>query len=210
MPSKVRTRRALLDLLKREGPMDSSRLASRLGVSAMAVRQHLYVLKVQKLVTYEEESRPLGRPAKLWRLTGEASRLFPDAHAELTVGLIGAVRDAFGRKGMARLLSARARSQIEAYRKRIPVRGTLASRVRALARLRTEEGYMAEVQAQTDRVFLLVENHCPVCAAATVCQGLCGAELEVFRGALGSRVTVERTEHLLQGSRRCVYRVRSR
>jgi predicted ArsR family transcriptional regulator len=32
--------------------------------------------------------------------------------------------------------------------------------------LRTEEGYMAEFEAEPDGSFLLIENHCPICAAA--------------------------------------------
>lgn len=38
----------------------------------MAVRQHLYGLADEKLVTSEEEARPMSRPAKLWRLTPAA------------------------------------------------------------------------------------------------------------------------------------------
>ena len=51
--------------------MDSASLAGRLDVTAMAVRQHLYALQQEKLVTAEERPVPLGRPAKFWRLTQE-------------------------------------------------------------------------------------------------------------------------------------------
>ncbi|MBI3329007.1 MAG: transcriptional regulator, partial [Nitrospinae bacterium] len=71
----------------------------------------------------------------------------------------------------------------------------------------TEEGYMAGVHPQGDRSFLLVENHCPICAAAVACTGLCGKELEVFQAVLGKGVIVERTEHIVAGARRCAYRV---
>ena len=205
-----RTRQAIQELLKREGGLDSTALASRLGVSPMAVRQHLYDLMEQGLVGYLEESRPRGRPAKLWRLTSAADRIFPDAHAELTVGLIEAARGAFGEKGMDRLLSARARRQLEAYRAEIPARAPLRRRLKALAALRSAEGYMAGVQERPDGTFLLVENHCPVSAAATACRGLCGAELDVFRRLLGPSVRVEREEHILAGSRRCTYHVQPR
>jgi predicted ArsR family transcriptional regulator len=67
---------------------------------------------------------------------------------------------------------------------------------------------MAEVVAERDGAFLLIENHCPVCDAARVCTGLCSGELDVFRKVLGPRVEVEREEHILDGSRRCAYRVR--
>ncbi len=55
--------------------------------------------------------------------------------------------------------------------------------------------------------FRLIENHCPICAAARVCQGFCRSELALFREVLGPGVAVERTEHLLAGGRRCAYRV---
>ena len=38
--------------------------------------------------------------------------------------------------------------------------------------IRTEEGYMADIK-RDDGALLLVENHNPVCEAATECQGLC-------------------------------------
>jgi predicted ArsR family transcriptional regulator len=196
-----------LELLKREGPQDADRLAGRLGVSAMAVRQHLYALEGEKLVTHERERRPVGRPAKLWRLTPAADRLFHDGHAELTVSLLEAMGQAFGAEGMGRLLAVRARRQVEAYRRRVPARAPLRERLAALAQARTDEGYMAELLSQEDGGYLLVENHCPICTAAAACVGLCGAELEVFQEVLGPEVEVRRTEHLLAGSRRCAYRV---
>src|SRR6266481_3524966 len=79
---------AILRLLKQQGPRDAEALASQLGISAMAVRQHLYGLRSQKLVIYEEQARPVGRPAKMWSLTPAAESLFPDAHASLTVNLL--------------------------------------------------------------------------------------------------------------------------
>lgn len=84
----------------------------------------------------------------------------------------------------------------------------LASRVRALARARDAEGYMAETEVQSDGSLLLVENHCPICAAATSCQGFCRSELQVFQRVLGEDCQVERAEHLLSGGRRCVYLIR--
>ncbi|MBW4695968.1 MAG: hypothetical protein KME27_29995 [Lyngbya sp. HA4199-MV5] len=44
---------------------------------------------------------------------------------------------------------------------------------------------MAKVVAQADGTFLLAEKHCPICAIATACTGLCRMELEVFQAALG-------------------------
>ena len=81
--SAARTRRAMIERLKQDGPQDAGTLAAGLGVSAMAVRQHLYALAEEKLVTFNEEARPVGRPAKLWRLT-EAADWAPCARRSAT------------------------------------------------------------------------------------------------------------------------------
>lgn len=202
----TKTRRRIVKLLKTEGAMDSASLASRLKVTPMAVRQHLYALQQEKLVDAEERPVPVGRPAKFWRLTKDADRLFPDAYAELNAALITSVQDAFGPDGMVRLLDARFARQRADYASRITASAPIATKVQQLARIRSDEGYMAEVK-RDGTGFLFIENHCPICAAATVCQGFCAGELDLFRSALGPRVSIERAEHILSGDRRCAYRI---
>ena len=115
-------------------------------------------------------------------------------------------REAFGEKGLARLVALRTEAQIRAYRERVSPRTPLHRKVADLTAIRREEGYMAEWSREGNG-FLLVENHCPISAAAHTCLGLCSAELQVFQEVLGDGVTVERTEHIVGGSRRCAYRV---
>jgi predicted ArsR family transcriptional regulator len=206
-PARRSTRRAIVKLLKTEGAMDSAQLARRLRLTPMAVRQHLYALQQEKLVTADEQPVPIGRPAKHWRLTRQADRLFPDAYAELNVALINAVGSTFGPKGLQRVLESREAQQRAEYARRIAPSAPLKERLQQLARVRTEEGYMAEVRPDRHGAFLFIENHCPICAAATVCQGFCTAELDLFRAVLGTDVAIERAEHIVSGDRRCVYRV---
>ena len=201
------TRQSILRALKTEGPLTSSQLAQRLDLTAMAVRQHLYALQEEKFVTVEERPVPIGRPAKYWQLTRDADRLFPDAYAELSVSLIGALGEALGADGLERVLACRSARQEAQYAARIPRAASLKEKVRQLARIRTEEGYMAEAQAAGKGAFLLLENHCPICAAATACQGFCSAELDLFHKVLGPGVKVEREEHIVSGARRCAYRI---
>jgi predicted ArsR family transcriptional regulator len=206
-PSQIRTRQALLTLLKQLGPTDSQALAQHLGISAMAVRQHLYSLQAEQLVTYENEARAMGRPAKLWQLTASANDFFPNGYAELTLSLLQAMTTAFGSAGLAQLLAVKTHQQLQQYQPLVAQQPTLAEQLAALASLRTQEGYMAAVEPQPDGAFLLIENHCPICAAATACTGLCDQELAVFQTVLGQGVDVVRSEHIVAGARRCVYRV---
>ncbi len=115
---------------------------------------------------------------------------------ELTLTLINSVTEPFGEAGLERLLEVRTRHQIAVYQAQISDRDSLQQQLETLAMLRTDEGYMAEVQQKAEGEFLLIENHCPICAAASACRGLCAKELEVFQSVLGSDVSVERTEHI--------------
>ena len=208
-PGERKTRRAITKILKTEGPIDSANLAERLGLTAMAVRQHLYALQREGLVSAEERPVPIGRPAKFWSLTRDADRLFPEAYAELSVALIDSVKDAFGDEGLERVLTSRCARQRLDYGKRIKPGDSLKKKLQELAKVRSEEGYMAEIKSEGEGSYLLIENHCPICAAANACQGFCATELDLFRSVLGPGVTVERAEHIISGDHRCVYRVKS-
>ena len=206
-PGERKTRRAITKLLKTEGPIDSAQLAERLGLTAMAVRQHLYSLQREGLVSAEQRPVPIGRPAKFWRLTREADRLFPEAYAELSVALIDSVKDAFGDEGLERVLTSRCARQRMDYGKRIRPKDSLEKKLEELAKVRSEEGYMADIKTEGEGSYLLIENHCPICAAANACQGFCATELDLFRSVLGPGISVERAEHIISGDHRCVYRV---
>jgi predicted ArsR family transcriptional regulator len=196
----------ILYQLKTKGPQTAAPIAARLGVTAMAVRQHLYRLKQQGLVDYVDERRPVGRPVRVWQLTVTSAARFPDSHAELTLEVIGAVRATFGERGLERLLHERTKRQKESYARRMKNTGPgLISRAQTLAEIRREQGYMAECIQRPDGSILLMENHCPICAAASSCQGLCREELSLFRTLLGAQARVERIDHILAGARRCAY-----
>jgi predicted ArsR family transcriptional regulator len=211
MPPLGTTKRAIVDRLKRVGAATVPELADALDITAAGVRQHVDALAANGLV--EASSRAphgRGRPATQWRLTDLASDLFPDRHDDLTVELIDALRTSLGDDGLQRVIDTRFENQLAEYRDAIPSAGSVVKRVDALARQRTAEGYLAEVVRERDGSVVLVEHHCPICTAASACQGLCRSELELFRAALGDDVTVERTQHLMAGDTRCAYRVSPR
>ena len=199
----------LLYTLKSRGPQATSALARALGITAVGIRQHLAKLHAEGLVAFDDQVGQIGRPKRFWRLTAKGHGRFPDTHGDLTVNLIGAIRSVFGEAGLDRLIEARQEAAVAAYRRALEPCSGLEDRIRTVARLRTEEGYMAEFEAQSDGCFLLIENHCPICAAAKTCQGFCRSELELFRAAFGAGTSITRQEHLLSDGRRCVYRVTS-
>ena len=204
-------RRRVLLLLKMNGAQTAAQLAKELEVTAVAIRQHLVALQEEGVVAFaaaEPEPGRVGRPAHLWRLTKKACERFPDAHAGLAVEVLLAVEDAFGKKGLNRLAAERTRKQIASYRARMPRRrSTMAQRVAALTKIRCADGFLAEWKRNSDGTATLIENHCCIERAAQTCPALCDGELDLFESVLGNDVLVQRVEHLLQGDRRCAYRI---
>jgi predicted ArsR family transcriptional regulator len=196
----------LLLLLKTRGPQTAADLGAALGVTGEAARQQLVKLAADGLVEPTATPGGVGRPAQVWCLTEKGNARFPDAHAELTAQLLRAVRSELGEQALDRLIAARSAESLASYAQALEGAADLGERVARLTEARTREGYMAECRAEGDG-YLLVENHCPICVAATACQGFCRAERDVFEQALGPDVSVERTEHIVGGDRRCAYRV---
>jgi predicted ArsR family transcriptional regulator len=186
--------------------MTAEAAAARAGVSPVAMRLQLNALAKKGLVRFEERKGRVGRPLRVWSLTDAAQVRFPDAHATLAVDLLASVKALYGKKALRRVVVEREKDMRVRYHRAVTGTKPLAKKVADLAAARTEEGYMAEAR-KTARGVLLVENHCPICAAAKECQQFCRSELRIFQEVLGADAKVERVDHILAGARRCAYLV---
>ena len=201
----MNTAEQTLFLIKTRGPQTAQQLAALLELTSMGARRQLEAWQEKGMVTYEDVADKPGRPSRRWLLTEAGHARFPDRHADLTLQLIDQVRTLFGEAGLDRLIGSREAASEQQYRQHLAAAQSLPERVAALAQARSTEGYMAELQHQDDGSLLLIENHCPICAAARQCQQFCRSELEVFQRVLGPDCSVGRVEHMLAGARRCVY-----
>ncbi|WP_332773556.1 helix-turn-helix transcriptional regulator [Phenylobacterium sp.] len=190
--------------LKTRGPVQTKDVAAAVAVTRQAARQHLERLAAEGLVEHVTERMGVGRPRRSWSLTALGNQRFPDTHAQMTVELIEAVRGEFGDEGLDRLIKRREAATEVGYRQALEGAVALEARLDRLAQIRAAEGYMAEWSRREDGAYLLIENHCPICAAASACQGFCRSELALFQMMLAP-AKVERTEHILAGARRCAY-----
>lgn len=202
-------RQQLLHILKTLGPRSTSSLANRLELTLAGARKHLKLLERDNLVASSGIAGGVGRPDMVWRLTQAGHNRFPDTHDTLTLDLIGSIRTVFGETGLDKLITTREAETTKRYARALSPDLSVQQKIQRLAELRSEEGYMAHAEQIDDQTWRLAENHCPVCAAARVCQGLCRSELAIFRAVLGKSFTVDRDEYLLDGARRCSYLIQS-
>ena len=144
----------------------------------------------------------VGRPRHLYDVTADAQDLFPATYDALAAGLLAAI----GAVGGDELLERGLRGAAPPARRPgpRPARGTacrpdapLAERVRELAELQAEQGYLAETVVGTDGTIRLREHNCAIYHVAKGTPAACQAELELFREVLGADVT--RETHIVVG-----------
>ncbi|ELV8812490.1 transcriptional regulator [Vibrio vulnificus] len=196
----------IIQSIKRDGAVTAKQIATDLGMTTMGARQHLQSLEEDGLVHFHDVKVKIGRPTRHWSLTQKGHDQFADRHGELTIQVIDAVEALFGVEGLAKVAAEREQKTFLHYQKALAKCLDLTSRLETLTLMREEEGYMAELE-KTDEGYLLTENHCPICKAAQRCPSLCQSELNVFQKLLGDECHIERSEHIIEGQRRCAYRI---
>ena len=196
----------ILMILKMRGEISAAALAIELGITKEGVRLHLLKLAEEDLVKTNIKSEGVGRPITYYSLSQKGLSKFPDTHAHITVELLQSVKKLLGDNALDLLISEREKQVYERYEKEIRSAQTVEERLERLSQIRSKEGYMAEWKKENDEYFL-IENHCPICAAATECQGFCRAELANFKQLIGNEFKIERIQHIVSGGNRCVYRI---
>jgi predicted ArsR family transcriptional regulator len=203
-------RRAILLHLRRVGPSVPDAISTAIGASRSGVAQQLRALDVAGLVTRTSVRHGVGRPRHLYDITADAQGLFPSNYDGLATGLLAAILEVGGATLVEDVFAARRRQAEARLRERmdasLPSDAPLEDRVRELARLQDELGYVSEARVDSDGIRLLEHN----CAVLDVARGMpvaCRAELELFREVLGVELVRER--HIAAGDRCCEYRVAS-
>ncbi len=201
-------RRAILLHIRRYGPSAPDSIAAALGASRSGVAQQLRALDAAGLVTRTAVRHGVGRPRHLYDVTPEAQELFPSNYDGLATGLLAAILEVGGDGLLEDVFAARRRQSVARLRVRIdavlPADAPLEARVRELARLQDELGYLAEARVDDNGIHLL-EHNCAVLDVASANPAACQAELDLFRDVLGTDVTRER--HIANGDRCCEFRV---
>lgn len=206
----MNTAERVLYLLKTRGAQTAQQIAENLELTSMGARRQLESWQEKGMVQCEDFAEKIGRPTRRWQLSVDGHARFPDRHGDLTVQIIHQVRALFGEKGLDKLIAAREQETEELYVAALANTKNIKARVKALSVARNAEGYMAHMEVQADGSLHLIEDHCPICAAAQSCQQFCRSELALFQRVLGDQCSVERIEHLQAGARRCVYLVQQK
>jgi len=197
----------IVRLLRRRGAMTVADLSRAMGISGVAVRQHLDSLEAEGLLDSRTERRPIGRPRRLFRLSDAADDLFPKNYSGLAQMILEHLEASGGAGQVEEIFSAR-RLRLEGEFRPGVEGKDLEGRVAAVAEMQEQAGYMAEWQRGEDGSFLLREHNCVICKVARRFPQACASELLLIESLTGAEVT--REQHMAAGDAACSYRIRPR
>jgi len=205
-------RRELLLRLRLDGPSSPDQLAGRIGASRTGVLQQLRALEAANLVTRQTVRHGVGRPRHLYDVTADAQDLFPSNYDALAAGLLAAIEDVGGDDLLDQVFAARRRQLGARVREQMADRvdrdAPLLDRVRELAVIQADQGYLADAVLGADGTIQLREHNCAIFHIAAGSPAACQAELELFTEILGAQVV--RETHIASGDRCCSYRIAER
>ena len=204
-------RREILFQLRQHGPASPDQLAVQLGASRTGILQQLRALESAALVSRQTIRHGVGRPRHLYDVTADAQDLFPSNYDALASGLLAAVRAVGGEDLVDELFTARRRQIgdriLRQMSERLPADAPLVERVRELAVIQDEQGYLAAAVVDPAGTIRLIEYNCAIYHVARGNEAACRAELELFQDVLGTALV--RDSHIATGDRCCSYRIMS-
>ena len=192
-----------LKVMKQAGLRDLSKV---MKISRMAVHKHLSDLQDRGLVESAEIRKGVGRPTMQYSLTSTGNTAFPKSYGEIATHALDYVEKKMGKDAVESVLRERQKELIEKYRIRMKDM-EFDDKVKELARIRDEEGYIAESKKDRKRnSHTLLEYNCPIIMIAEKHWEACSIETELFENILDAEVQV--THRAVKGDSICKFLIK--
>lgn len=184
-------------------------LAKSMKISKMAVHKHLAQLQKRGLVESIEIREGVGRPKMQYRLTSKSKTIFPKSYGALAVCALDFIEKNMGKEGVEKVLRERQVELFDKYYERLK-KLNFDQKVRELAKIRDEEGYIAESKKEKRRngLHTLLEYNCPILEIAENHWEACSTETELFEKLLGAKI--ETTHRAAKGDTVCKFIIKEK
>ena len=138
-------------------------LANIMKMSRMGVHKHLSLLQKRGLVEAIETRERVGRPRMIYKLTSQSKTVSPKSYSAIATHALDFIEKNMGKGAVENVLRERQSELFDIYYKRLKDLD-FDKRVKELARIKDEEGYMAESkkQSRSDGKHVLLEYNCPI------------------------------------------------
>jgi predicted ArsR family transcriptional regulator len=200
-------------------------LANVMKISRMAVHKHLTILQKRGLVESMEARGHVGRPRMVYQLTSQSKTVFPKSYSAIATHALDFIERNMGNEAVEKVLRERQSELFDQYYKRLN-NLDFDKRVKELAKIRDEEGYMAESKKMISKSngsssnvgiwqgedrggkYVLLEYNCPIIHIAEKHWEACCVETELFEKLLDAKI--ETTHRAAKGDLICKFLIKER
>ena len=186
-------------------------LAKVMKISRMAVHKHLAILQKRGLVEGVEARGNVGRPRMVYKLTSQSKTVFPKSYSAIATHALDFIERNMGKEGIEKVLRERQSELFDQYYKRLK-NLDFDKQVKELARIRDEEGYIAESKKESKSggggKHVILEYNCPIIHIAEKHWEACATETELFEKLLGANI--ETTHRAAKGDSICKFVIKQK
>ncbi|MBA2268462.1 MAG: hypothetical protein M3Q77_08265 [Thermoproteota archaeon] len=194
-----------LKVMRQAGLKDLSKV---MKISRMGVHKHLSDLQDRGLVESIEIRKGVGRPIMQYSLTSNGKTAFPKSYGEIATHALDYLEKKMGKGAVESVLRERQKELFEKYSIRLKDM-KFNERVKELARIRDEEGYIAESKKDgKNNSHTLLEYNCPIIMIAEKHWEACSIETELFEHVLDANVEV--THRAAKGDSICKFLIKEK
>ena len=182
----------IINSLKRTKGMSVNELVDKMGMSYMGIKQHCLTLQRDGYLDTWRRPQKMGRPEIVYRLTRRSHDLFPVDSNEFTAEMLAAAKEIYGANAPEKLLYNVFQKRIQTLRGKVKGE-TVADRAKWLAKVRDNEGYMAQFLPTEKDGPQILECHSPIMNLIEQYPIIARLEQDMFEAVLGTNVRREET-----------------
>jgi predicted ArsR family transcriptional regulator len=180
----------ILNSLKRTRGMSVNELVGKMKMSYMGIKQHCLTLERDGYLDTWRRPQKMGRPEMVYRLTRRSHDLFQSDSNQFTLELLKSTQEIYGSNAPEKLLYNVFEKKTAALKAKVKAE-TVADRAKWLARLRDNEGYMAQFMTSEVGGPQILECHSPIMNLLEQYPIIARLEQDMFEALLGTRVRRE-------------------
>lgn len=193
--------------LKKNGKLSLKDLSAEIGISKMAILNHLQKLENNGLVERFLVKSDVGRPYYVFRATETSREGIGNSKGEMLEELLEFLHRNGNKDLVVKFLNERYGSVRLEYEKRLS-HFPKDDKIREMARIREEEDYYPELKETGKGNYELLEYNCPIFQVARKFGVACSLESQLFSSVL--QMDVDTTHRQVNGSDVCRFLIRQR
>jgi predicted ArsR family transcriptional regulator len=193
----------ILNSLKRSKGLSVNELVRKMKMSYMGIKQHCLTLQRDGYLDTWRRPQRMGRPEMVYRLTQRTHDLFQTDSNQFTLELLKSVNEIYGPNTPEKLLYNVFERKTTTLKAKVKG-ATIAERAKWLAKVRDNEGHMAQFTTEEkDGGPQILECHSPIMNLIDQYPIVRRLEQDLFEAVLGTSVRREETRN--SGNYECAF-----